>query len=412
MATSNSTVKARLAAPSVAATAQRVAVASGPVCGGRRTKEMVKRLKVGQIALIDHLDVDTIAGQALVEKRPAAVLDARAPMSGRYPNRGPAIIVAAGIPLFHLLKPELFDKFSEGSLALYSDGSIKHNGLVYEDVAERWDRNRLKSEAEKARANIGVEIQRFADNTLHYIHNEAEEIFDPAAIPALTGVASMEKRHVVIVVRGEGYKEDLASIRGYMRDVRPILIGVDGGADALLDAGFKPNIILGDMDSVSDRALLSGAKLVVHGYSRNVDAPGSERLQALNLPSEVYRVSGTSEDAAMVLAYEKGAELIVAVGTHSNLEDFLDKGRAGMASTFLTRLKVGSRLVDARGVSRLHHRQVGVTEMAALLLSAAFVMVTLLLHSPMGLVVARSTHLWWRLTLVNLSHLLTHLKLH
>jgi uncharacterized membrane-anchored protein len=158
---------------------------------------------------------------------------------------------------------------------------------------------------------------------------------------------------VLVVVRGYDYREDLTALRSYIRELHPLLIGVDGGADALLDAGLRPDLIIGDMDSVTTEALVSGAELVVHAYADG-RAPGMERLEALGLPCEVFEATGTSEDIAMLLAYERGAELIVAVGTHTNLVELMDKGRKGMASTFLTRLRVGSVLVDAKGVSRLY----------------------------------------------------------
>ncbi len=381
-------------------------IASGPVRKGRRTKELVKRLKPGEIALIDHSDLDAIAALALVDCRPAAVIDAAAPISGRYPNRGPAILAAARIPLLSLSHPELFDLISDGApLTLRADSSLEQSGLTVPDATELWDAKRIARATALARGNLTTEIQAFADNTLNFVREEAESLLDPVATTHLTGLPDMAKRHVVVVVRGEGYKEDLASIRGYLLDVRPVVIGVDGGADALIEAGIKPQIIVGDMDSISDRALSSGACLIVHGYAHTGRAPGLERTQQLGLEAQVFSVPGTSEDAAMLLAYERGSALIVAVGTHSSLEDFLDKGRAGMASTFLTRLKVGSRLVDARGVSKLHQQRLGTVELAALLLSAAFVVITVLLNSAAGVLAARVAHLWWRLTLVHLQHL-------
>jgi uncharacterized membrane-anchored protein len=144
-----------------------------------------------------------------------------------------------------------------------------------------------------------------------------------------------------------------------VRDFRPVLVAVDGGADALLEAGYKPHVIVGDMDSVSDRALGSGAEILIHAYE-NGTAPGAERVRALGLDHHIVPAPATSEDLALLLAYEKGAELIVAVGAHFNLIEFLERNRSGMASTFLTRLRVGEILVDAKGVSRLVSRQVGI----------------------------------------------------
>jgi uncharacterized membrane-anchored protein len=179
----------------------------------------------------------------------------------------------------------------------------------------------------------------------------------------------MGGRHVLIVVRGFDYREDLAHLRSYVRDIRPVLLAVDGGADALLEFGLRPDIILGDFDSVSDAALRCGAQLIVHSY-RGGQAPGAARLESMGLEYDTFSPTGTSEDAAMLLAFEKGAELIVAVGTHVSMVEFLDKGRAGMASTFLTRLKVGQLLMDAKGVSKLYQSRIRKADLVFFLLAA------------------------------------------
>ena len=230
-----------------------------------------------------------------------------------------------------------------------------------------------------AKKNLGAELEHFAENTLSYVTREKSLLLDPAILPTVN--TKIDGRHALIVVRGESYKEDLAIIRTYIRDVRPVLIGVDGGADALIEIGLKPDIIIGDMDSVSDETLRCGAELIVHAYA-NGDAPGLARLQQLGLDPMVCSVPGTSEDIALLLAYEKGAEVIVAVGTHSHLIDFLDKGRKGMSSTFLVRLKVGNRLVDAKGVSKLYRVQPSGRPIAALALAALVVVITVIALSP------------------------------
>ena len=147
-----------------------------------------------------------------------------------------------------------------------------------------------------------------------------------------------------MVVRGLDYKHDLRALRAYIREYRPVLIAVDGGADALIDDGRTPDIIIGDFDSLSPVALHCGAELVHHVHPDG-RAPGIERLATAGVSFERFVAEGTSEDAALLLAFEAGAELIVAVGTHATMVEFLDKGRRGMASTFLTRLRLGP---DAR----------------------------------------------------------------
>jgi uncharacterized membrane-anchored protein len=370
---------------------------AGPARKGRRTKDLIKTLRPGDIAVVDHVDMDAIAAWGLVEKKVAAVVNSSLPTSGRYPNRGPVILAGEKIPLYFLPDPASFDQIVEGQpLRITVDGILRQpSGL--EVPVELWTERRIADESDKARGNLGVELEKFTANTLGYINEERALLLESVPVPELKGVRSFSGRHAAVVVRGEGYKDDLVSITGYVQDFKPILIGVDGGADALLEYGFRPDIILGDMDSVSDRALRCGACIVVHAYADGT-APGLERVNALGLSAELFPIAGTSEDAALLLAYEKHAELIVAVGTHSTLESFLDKGRKGMSSTFLVRLKVGSRMVDARGVSQLHQRRVGGMEFLALLLSAFFVVAVLITQSPFGHTVVESARLWWHVT--------------
>lgn len=388
----------------------------GPITGiarkGRRTKALVKQLRPGEIAVIDHKDIDTLAARNLADCRVAAVIDCAPPISGRYPNRGPLALAERRIPLFQLTEPELFERIADGRrLTIAPDGSLIQDGARIGCV-DLWSPERIAAQTAAARANLGQELENFAVNTLSYVQGQKNLLLDPVQLPPLDGIRPILGRHAVVVVRGEGYREDLSSIRGYLKDVRPVLIAVDGGADALLECGLQPDIILGDMDSVSDKALRSGAKLIVHAYADTGHAPGLQRIEDLDLKAETFPVAGTSEDAALLLAYEKGAELIVAVGTHTNLEDFLDKGRAGMASTFLVRLKVGSRLVDARGVSQLHHRLASPFEVMALLLAAAFVMIVILTQTSFGMTSLGIVRFWWHMKLLGLAHLWWHVKSH
>jgi uncharacterized membrane-anchored protein len=259
------------------------------------------------------------------------------------------------------------------------DGSVVASGT-------RQTMQLLEEQIEAARRSMGEQLEAFAENTLSYLSQERHLLLDEPDIPQIE--LEMRDRHVLIVVRGAEYKEDLDTLArsGYLGEMRPLLVGVDGGADALLEIGRVPDLIIGDMDSVSERALRCGATLVVHGY-RDGKAPGSERLDDLGLDHVVYAAEGTSEDIAMLLAYEKGAELIVAVGTHSSMVEFFDKGRAGMASTFLVRMKVGPILVDAKGVSRLYQHRVRKGDLALLFLSALITLVVIILISePVRLV--------------------------
>ncbi len=377
---------------------------AGPARADRRTKNLAPRLRPGDVAVLDHADLDTLAARSVAEAHPVAVLNARPFITGRYPNRGPAALLEARIPLYELPDPALFDRLPDGAaLAIDPDDVLSVGGRPLCALVP-WDAARVAAATQAARENLSRELESFARNTLHYLDADKGLLLDPTDVPRLRGV-KIKGRHALIVVRGDGYKEDLAELRPYLRDVRPALIAVDGAADALLALGCRPDIILGDMDSVTDDALRCGAQLIVHAYKsaegQPVRAPGLARLQALGLPADTFAVPGTSEDAALLLADEHGAKLLVAVGTHSNLEDFLDKGRAGMASTFLVRLKVGPRLVDARGVSMLYRPSPPPAAFVAMLLSALFPLVVMLRYSPAPILqnLVETARLWWHLHL-------------
>ncbi len=356
----------------------------------RRTKELVNRIGPQDIAVINHEDLDRVAAETLVAAGPLAVVNAAASLSGRYPNVGPLALTEAGIPLVDAAGPDVMD-IVEGSEITIDGGRILVDGTEIARGVRESTENLLAGIA-LAKSTIGAELERFAENTLNYIQTEGHLLVDEPDVPDVAGL-DFRDRHVLIVVRGIGYKEDLQILRrsGYLREQKPLLIGVDGGADAILDNGYTPDLIIGDFDSVSEKALRSGAHLVVHGY-RDGRAPGGKRLEELGLAYEVYGSEGTSEDIAMLLAYEKGCELIVAVGTHNSMVEFLDKGRAGMASTFLVRMKVGPLLVDAKGVSRLYHSTVRTRDLVLMVLAAIFTMVVIVLVSePIRLVI----RLYW-----------------
>ena len=350
----------------------------GTVRLDRRTKNLAKRIKPGDIALINHEDIDSTAAQMLVEARAGAVINAAHSCSGRYPNLGPRVLLEAGIPIVDNAGAELFKGLREGEQIQIEDGVISRaSGPVAHGEALTLER--ASELLEQSKANLEDVLAAFAENTVTYVNREKSILLDPANLPDVQ--TAINGRHALVVVRGESYKQDLAIIRTYIRDMKPVLIGVDGGADALVEMGLKPHIIIGDMDSVSDRVLRSGAEIIVHAYASG-EAPGLARVEKLGLEATVCAVPGTSEDLALLLAYEKGAELIVAVGTHSHLIDFLDKGRKGMSSTFLVRLKVGNRLVDAKGVSKLYHAQPSIRYVGLLALAAFMVLFTVIAFSP------------------------------
>ncbi|MFC6887282.1 MULTISPECIES: putative cytokinetic ring protein SteA [Actinomadura] len=346
----------------------------------RRTKDLTKRLQPGDVAVIDHVDLDRVSAEALVSCEVGAVVNVAPSISGRYPNLGPQILVDAGIPLVDDVGPEIFVKLAEGDQVRVEDSSVfKGEDVVAKGTAQTPET--VEAALVEAKAGLAHQLEAFVANTMEYVKRERDLLIDGVGVPDVE--TEIDGRHALIVVRGYHYREDIATLRPYIREYRPVLIGVDGGADALLEAGYRPDMIVGDMDSVSDDALTSGAEIVVHAY-RDGRAPGLQRVHELGQEAVTFPATATSEDIAMLLADDKGATLIVAVGTHANMVEFLDKGRAGMASTFLTRLRVGSKLVDAKGVSRLYRSRISTWSLMFLVLGAFVAMTTAVFMSPVG----------------------------
>ncbi len=351
----------------------------------RRTKDLAQRVRRGEIAVIDHRDLDTVAAESLIEAGVVAVVNADSCVSGRYPNVGPLLLPAAGVVVVDAVGSAIMDEIEDGATITLEGGEDHCGGRVIAE-GSRQTMSSLTEILDRSRRSMGDELERFAANTLEYIQQEGHLLVDEPDIPDVP--IDFRGRQVLVVVRGVDYKKDLQLLEssGYVREQRPILIGVDGGADALLAVGKTPDLIIGDMDSVSERTLRCGAVLVVHGYPDG-RAPGAERLDELGLDHVVFASAGTSEDIAMLMAFERGAELIVAVGTHNSMVEFLDKGRAGMASTFLVRMKVGPILVDAKGVNRLYDSRVRKRDLLFLVLAAVFTMVVITIMSdPVRLV--------------------------
>ncbi|MEV0799578.1 putative cytokinetic ring protein SteA [Kribbella sp. NPDC050281] len=357
---------------------------TGVVRLDRRTKNLTKRLKPGEIAVIDHVDLDRVSAEALVDCRVAAVVNVADSISGRYPNLGPEILVEAGIPLVDGVGREVFSVLHEGERVRLNEGSLyRGEEVVAKGITQ--DSMSVAELMDEARSGLSTQLEAFTANTLEYLRRERDLLLDGVGVPDIH--TPMDGKHVLIVVRGYDYREDLVALRSYIREYRPVLIGVDGGADALVENGYVPDLIVGDMDSVKDETLKSGAEVVVHAY-RDGRAPGSERLERLGVDSIEFPAAGTSEDVAMLMADSKGASLIVAVGTHNSLVEFLDKGRPGMSSTFITRLRVGAKLVDAKGVSRLYRSRVSTLQVVALAVAGLFAL-------GMALVAAGADDVLW-----------------
>jgi uncharacterized membrane-anchored protein len=392
---------------------------SGSVRPGRRTKLLVRHLVRGDIALIDHRDIDRVSAEELIAAGAAAVLNCQPSSSGTYPNLGPQLLVEAGIVLVDLPDDSLFDALSDGDPVVVRVLPAPA-GVVGEDSGaavivpvsvevlrkgqllargELLDRRRVSAETELRRREIGEALERFAHNTIDHMREERELLAGRIALPRFA--TDFRDRSTLVVVRGAGHQRDLRALRPFIRDMRPVIVAVDGGADVLLEDGLKPHMIVGDMDSASEAALRCGAELVVHAYPDG-RAPGRARLERLGLAFKLVPAPGTSQDVAMLLAAEKGASLIVSVGSQLNLVEFLDRNRSGMSSTFLTRLRIGEILVDAKGVSRLYRPQPGLTPLLVVIAAGLIALVAVVWMSPALRDVAEL--LWLKIQLLACVH--------
>jgi uncharacterized membrane-anchored protein len=345
----------------------------------RRTKNLTKRLQPGDIAIIDHADLDRVAADALVRCQVSAVINVAPSITGRYPNQGPQVLVAAGIPLIDDVGPDVFDQVREGQQVRLDDETL-YLGDVVAAKGTRQTAESVAADMAVAKEGLAKQLKAFVANTFEYIDRDPDLLVEGIRIPPLR--TRLAGKHALVVARGYHYHEDLQALRAYIREFKPVIIAVDGGANALIEAGYWPNIIVGDMDSVSDKALKSGAEVVVVAY-RNGHAPGLPRVQDLGISSVTCAAPGTSEDVAVLIAEEAGASLIVTVGMRFGLVEFLDKGRAGMASAVLTRIRVGDKMVDAKGVSRLYQSRISAKSLI-LLAFAALLPIIALAWTPVG----------------------------
>jgi uncharacterized membrane-anchored protein len=344
----------------------------------RFTKHLVKRLSADDIAIIDHTDLDRVSAEELLESGVRVVVNVAPSQSGRFPNPGPLALVRGGVRLIDVTGNDLFEKVSEGELLTVRGAGLYRNGTQVAS-GHMLDELELERTLAEQRSRVTEALEAFAENTMRYLREEGKLLSEGIDFPPLR--TRFRERHALVVARGPGYKRDLRMVKPYIRDFKPVLIAVDGGADALREAGYQPDVIVGDMDSVSDEAIGCGAELLVHGY-RDGPAPGEARAKRLGASFEIVHATGISEDLALLLAFEKGSELIVAVGTHFNLIEFLERNRAGMSSTFITRLKVGEILIDAKGVSRLASRQVGIWPLVLFALAGLGAIAVAVIVSP------------------------------
>ncbi len=357
----------------------------------RRTDQLLPRLRRGDIAVLDQVDLDRTTADALVAAEVGGVVNASPCISGRYPTLGPEILVAAGIPVLDQVGTEVFGALKDGA-KVRLDGDTLYAGEQVVAEGRPQTTEGVSAQLLEAKAGLSAQLEAFAANTVEYMKQERTLLLDGVGVPEVR--TALKGRHALLVARGYDYKSDLASLRHYIKEFKPVLVGVDGGADALLEAGYQPDLIVGDLQAVSDEALRSAAEVVVH-TDPDGRAPGLERAQDFGVDAVRFPSAGTSEDIALLLVDTHGAELVVTVGTHATLLEFLDRGRAGMASTFLTRLRLGGTLVDAKAASRLYRSRISAFALLLVVLAALAVAGAVLALSTDGRTWVAMVSGWW-----------------
>jgi uncharacterized membrane-anchored protein len=359
----------------------------------RRTSSLVRRLRPGDIAVIDHLDLDRAHAEELVECGVVAVVNASPFISGRYPNLGPELLARSNVVMVDSVGSEVFSKLRDGSRIRVHDGALL-SGDETIATGHELGGDEIAELMEDARSGLSTQLQSFTHNTTEFLRREQELLLHGQGVPDLH--AAIAGRPVVVVVRGYDYREDLRGLRRFIREQRPVLVGVDAGADALLAAGHRPDVVVVGEEglaqassaaekgsTITDKALRGAREVVLHA-DRSGRAVGSDRLDRLGVRHQTLSASGTSEDVALLLADVRGASLIVAVGSHATLDEFLDRQRAGLASTFLTRLRVGPKLVDAKGVPQLYAGRVRLWHLALVLLTGLLALAVAIAATPVG----------------------------
>lgn len=347
----------------------------------RRTRELLRRVGPGDIVVLDQLDLDRATADALVKAEVSAVVNASPSISGRFPNLGPEIVVGAGILLVDGVGTDVLHTIKDGSRLRIHDG-VLHVGdrALGRGVVQTPDS--VADLMIEAKAGMSAQLEAFSGNTMEFLRRERTLILDGVGVPELR--VPLKDRHVLVVAPGKEHEEDLGQLKKYISEHRPVLIGVDGGADTLRSLGYTPHVIVGDPTGIEADTLKSGAEVVVPAQPDG-HAPGVRRIQDLGIGAVTFPASGNSEDLALLLADAHGASLVVTVGFQATLREFLDHGRSGSnPSTFLTRLKLGTKLVDGKAVATLHRARVSISAVVLLVVAALVVVLAALLVSDIG----------------------------
>ena len=365
---------------------------SGVARVDRRTDALLRRLKAGEIAVLDQVDLDRVTADALVAAKVAAVVNASPSISGRFPNLGPEILVDNGVTLLDGVGADVLHAVKDGAKVRIHEG-VLYAGELELAKGKQQDVDSVADSLVEAKAGLIHQLEAFAANTIEFMRQERAMLLDGAGVPATD--VELAGRQVVVVAAGFDHTGQLKKLRDYIREYRPVLVGVGAGADALLAAGHTPALIVGDPGEVSTEALTCGADLVVPAFADG-HAPGLHRAQDLGVRAVTYPSSANPEDLALLLAAHHDAALVVTVGLSATMAEFLDRGRSGSnASTFLTRLQLGGALVDARVIAALYRSRISAGAILLLIGAVLVAAVAALLVSSAGdAALAAITQLW------------------
>jgi uncharacterized membrane-anchored protein len=349
----------------------------------RRTASALGRLHDGDIAVLDHLDMDRATAQSLVDAGVVAVVNAGPMISGRYPNLGPELLVEAGLTVVDNAGPAVFDRVKDG-VALRIDGGDVFAGDTLVAPARELTAEVVHAEMDRARSGLVAQLESFTHNSTEFLRREEDLLLHGHGVPRTA--TEMAGRAVVVAVRSHGWESELRGIKPFVREQRPVLIGVDRGADALVSAGHRPDVVVvtGGSDDLPTAAVLRKARDVVVLVQRGAPRTVTEPLERLGIRPLRFETTATTEDAALLLASASDASLVVGVGMHATLDEFLDSRRTGLASTFLTRLKLGPDLVDAAALPRLYDGAVRPRHLAGALAAGVLALAAAVSVTPVG----------------------------
>ncbi|WP_330181723.1 putative cytokinetic ring protein SteA [Nocardia sp. NBC_01503] len=353
----------------------------------RNTRRLLQRIGPGDVVVLDEMDLDRLTADRLVEAGVAAVINASPSISGRYPNLGPEVLVANGILLLDALSSDVFTKIKDGA-KVRIDGSVVFADKVVKKEPEALVEGIELTEAGiaermvEARNGLADHLEAFAGNTIEFIRTESSLLIDGIGVPDV--VLDMKKRHVVVVGDGPDHAEDLKRIKPFIKEYAPVLIGVGRGADTLTRNGYRPDLIVGDPEEITATTLKCGAEVILPADTDG-HAKGLERIQDLGIGATTFPSSGAPADLALLLADHHGASLIVTAGAAVSLDDFFDRGRRDSnPATFLTRLKIGTKLMDAKAVAALYRHRGSGWAIALVVLAALVALIVAMLATHSG----------------------------